>query len=73
VRPAVNLIFLIAVQQVLNGTISEKGILAPMHPSLNTPLMKELKEKYGCVLAASYSICSLLTKYSIECKEKIIG
>jgi saccharopine dehydrogenase (NADP+, L-glutamate forming) len=45
--PVVNLIFLIAVQQVLNGTISEKGILAPMHPSLNTPLMKELKEKYG--------------------------
>jgi saccharopine dehydrogenase (NADP+, L-glutamate forming) len=37
----------VAVQQVLNGTISEKGILAPMHPSLNTPLMKELKEKYG--------------------------
>jgi saccharopine dehydrogenase (NADP+, L-glutamate forming) len=37
----------VAVQQVLNGTISEKGILAPMNPALNKPLMKELKEKYG--------------------------
>ncbi|KAI1877036.1 uncharacterized protein JN550_001108 [Neoarthrinium moseri] len=37
----------IAVKQVLDGTISEKGVLAPMHPSLNTPLMKELKEKHG--------------------------
>ncbi|KAI9171637.1 Saccharopine dehydrogenase [NADP(+), L-glutamate-forming] [Paramyrothecium foliicola] len=37
----------VAVQQVLNGTITDKGILAPMHPNLNNPLMKELKEKYG--------------------------
>lgn len=37
----------VAVQQVLNGTLSEKGILAPMTPKINNPIMKELKEKYG--------------------------
>ncbi|CAK7229583.1 saccharopine dehydrogenase (NADP+, L-glutamate-forming) [Sporothrix curviconia] len=37
----------VAVQQVLNGTISEKGVLAPMNAKLNDPLIKELKEKYG--------------------------
>lgn len=37
----------VAVQQVLNGTISEKGILAPMTSKINDPLKKELKEKYG--------------------------
>ncbi|PQE29069.1 saccharopine dehydrogenase protein [Rutstroemia sp. NJR-2017a BBW] len=37
----------VAVKQVLDGTISEKGILAPMSPQINNPLMKELKEKYG--------------------------
>ena len=36
----------IAVQFVLNGTIAEKGILAPMTPKINDPLIKELK-KYG--------------------------
>lgn len=36
-----------AVQQVLNGTISERGILAPMNGKLNKPIMKELDEKYG--------------------------
>jgi len=37
----------IAVKQVLDGRISNKGILAPMDPSINKPLMQELKEKYG--------------------------
>lgn len=37
----------VAVQQVLNGTLSEKGILAPMNGKINGPLIKELKEKYG--------------------------
>lgn len=37
----------VAVKQVLNGTISEKGILAPMSWSLCEPLLVELKEKYG--------------------------
>ncbi|KZZ95468.1 saccharopine dehydrogenase [Moelleriella libera RCEF 2490] len=37
----------VAVQQILNGTLSEKGILAPMTPKINNPIMKELKEKYG--------------------------
>ncbi|KAI1486726.1 Apo Saccharopine reductase [Biscogniauxia mediterranea] len=37
----------VAVKQVLNGTISDKGILAPMSPRINDPLIKELKEKYG--------------------------
>ncbi|KAI1753206.1 Apo Saccharopine reductase [Xylaria castorea] len=37
----------LAVKQVLDGVISEKGVLAPMSPKINNPLMKELKEKYG--------------------------
>jgi saccharopine dehydrogenase (NADP+, L-glutamate forming) len=37
----------VAVQQVLDGTISEKGILAPMSPEICAPLMKTLTEKYG--------------------------
>lgn len=37
----------VAVKQVLNGTLSEKGILAPMNSKINDPLIKELKEKYG--------------------------
>jgi saccharopine dehydrogenase (NADP+, L-glutamate forming) len=37
----------VAVKLVLNGTISEKGILAPMYPKINDPLMKTLKEEYG--------------------------
>ncbi|RDW77022.1 saccharopine dehydrogenase-1 [Coleophoma cylindrospora] len=36
-----------AVKQVLNGTISETGILAPMNSKINDPLITELKEKYG--------------------------
>ena len=48
---------MIAVKQVLNGTISEKGVLAPMTPSINKPLMKELKEQYGFVyLSSSFEI-----------------
>lgn len=34
----------VAVQQVLNGTLSEKGVLAPMNSKINDPLIKELKE-----------------------------
>ncbi|PLB39771.1 saccharopine dehydrogenase (NADP+, L-glutamate-forming) [Aspergillus candidus] len=37
----------VAVKQVLNGTLSEKGVLAPMNGKINGPLMKELKEQYG--------------------------
>ncbi|KAF2261146.1 saccharopine dehydrogenase-like protein [Lojkania enalia] len=37
----------VAVQQVLDGTIKEKGILAPMSPEICAPLMKTLNEKYG--------------------------
>lgn len=40
----------VAVQQVLNGTLSDKGVLAPMNSKINDPLMKELKEKYGIYL-----------------------
>ncbi|KAK0703433.1 saccharopine dehydrogenase [Lasiosphaeria miniovina] len=36
----------VAVKQVLDGTIAEKGVLAPMNSKLNDPLIKELK-KYG--------------------------
>jgi saccharopine dehydrogenase (NADP+, L-glutamate forming) len=32
---------------VLNGTLSERGIIAPMTPKINNPLMKELKDNYG--------------------------
>ncbi|MCJ1482935.1 Saccharopine dehydrogenase [NADP(+), L-glutamate-forming] [Schaereria dolodes] len=39
----------IAVKQVLDGTISQKGILAPYTPEINNPLMEELK-KYGIEL-----------------------
>ena len=49
-RRKTNVAFGIAVKQVLDGTISDKGILAPMTPSINKPLMRELKEKYGLVL-----------------------
>ncbi|KAK1965632.1 saccharopine dehydrogenase [Colletotrichum eremochloae] len=37
----------VAVKQVLNGTLSEKGVLAPMSSKINDPLIKELKEQYG--------------------------
>jgi saccharopine dehydrogenase (NADP+, L-glutamate forming) len=37
----------VAVQQVLDGTISEKGILAPMDPKICRPLMDTLEQKYG--------------------------
>ncbi|KAK3378457.1 Saccharopine dehydrogenase [Podospora didyma] len=40
----------VAVKQVLSGQISAKGILAPMSPEINDPLMKELKEKYGITM-----------------------
>ncbi|KAL1952907.1 hypothetical protein VTO42DRAFT_3958 [Malbranchea cinnamomea] len=37
----------VAVKLVLDGTIKEKGILAPMTLDLCTPLIKTLKEEYG--------------------------
>ncbi|KAG5359264.1 Saccharopine dehydrogenase [NADP(+), L-glutamate-forming] [Yarrowia sp. C11] len=40
----------VAVKQVLNGTISTPGILAPVNPAINGPLIKELKEDYGIEL-----------------------
>lgn len=40
----------VAVKQVLDGTISERGVLAPYSWSLCEPIMKELKEKYGIYL-----------------------
>ncbi|MCJ1237988.1 Saccharopine dehydrogenase [NADP(+), L-glutamate-forming] [Varicellaria rhodocarpa] len=39
----------VAVKQVLDGTISEKGILAPITPKINDPLIAELK-KHGIEL-----------------------
>lgn len=36
----------VAVKLVLDGTISDKGVLAPMTTKINDPLIKELK-KYG--------------------------
>ncbi|KAF8427252.1 Saccharopine dehydrogenase [Tirmania nivea] len=37
----------VAVKQVLNGIITDRGVLAPMNVKLNNPLIKELKEEYG--------------------------
>lgn len=37
----------VAVQLVLDGTISDKGVLAPMNAKINDPLIKVLKEKYN--------------------------
>ena len=39
----------VAVKQVLDGTISERGVLAPMSSKINNPLMEELK-KYGITM-----------------------
>lgn len=36
----------IATKQILDGTLSEKGVIAPMSPKINDPLIKELA-KYG--------------------------
>ncbi|PKS12451.1 hypothetical protein jhhlp_000657 [Lomentospora prolificans] len=36
----------VAVQQVLDGTLSERGVLAPMSSKINDPLIRDLK-KYG--------------------------
>ena len=37
----------VAVQQVLNGKISQRGVIAPVSPEIADPLRLELKEKYG--------------------------
>ncbi|KAI5307606.1 Saccharopine dehydrogenase [NADP(+), L-glutamate-forming] [Ascosphaera atra] len=37
----------VAVKQVMDGTISDKGILAPMTEKLCAPLRKTLAEEYG--------------------------
>jgi len=40
----------VAVQQVLDGTIKEKGILAPMSHELCKPLMETLEKDYGITI-----------------------
>lgn len=40
----------VAVQQILDGTLSKKGLLAPMSSEINDPIMKTLKEKYNIYL-----------------------
>lgn len=40
----------VAVKQVLDRTISEKGIIAPLSPKISHSLLEELKEKYGIFL-----------------------
>lgn len=40
----------VAVQQVLDGTISKEGVLAPMTMDICAPLIKTLKEEYGIEL-----------------------
>jgi saccharopine dehydrogenase (NADP+, L-glutamate forming) len=36
----------VAVQQVLDGTLSERGVIAPMSPEICRPLLKTLEDKY---------------------------
>lgn len=40
----------VAVLQVLDGTISEKGMIAPLSSKINNSLIKTLKEKHGIFL-----------------------
>ncbi|KAJ5640476.1 Saccharopine dehydrogenase [Penicillium herquei] len=40
----------VAVKQVLNGTLTKKGVIAPMTMDICGPLIKELKEEYGIEL-----------------------
>lgn len=40
----------VATQQILDGTLSKKGLLAPMSADINEPIMKTLKEKYDIFL-----------------------
>ena len=40
----------IATKMVLDGEIKGPGLVAPYSPSINDPIMKELKEKYGIYL-----------------------
>lgn len=40
----------IAVQQIFDGTLSKRGLLAPMSGDINEPIMKALKDKYGIYL-----------------------
>lgn len=40
----------VATQQILDGTLSKKGLLAPMSSEINDPIMKTLKEKYDIYL-----------------------
>lgn len=37
----------VAVKQVLDGTISDRGVIAPLTAKICDPLRKELKEAYG--------------------------
>lgn len=40
----------VATQQILDGTLSKKGLLAPMSSEINDPLIKTLKDDYGIFL-----------------------
>lgn len=40
----------VATQQILDGTLSTRGLLAPMSSKLNDPIMKTLKDEHGIFL-----------------------
>ncbi|KAK6461395.1 seventh step in lysine biosynthesis pathway [Scheffersomyces coipomensis] len=40
----------VATQQILDGTLSTRGLLAPMSSKLNDPIMKTLKDEYNIYL-----------------------
>jgi hypothetical protein len=47
---------------VLNGTIAEKGVLAPMNSKINDPLMKELKDVSHISYAQVHSVNLVLSR-----------
>ncbi|KAK6205566.1 seventh step in lysine biosynthesis pathway [Scheffersomyces amazonensis] len=40
----------VATQQILDGTLSTRGLLAPMNSKINDPIMKTLKDEYNIFL-----------------------
>lgn len=40
----------VATKQILDGTLSKRGLLAPMSSDINDPIMKTLKDDYGIFL-----------------------
>ncbi|OHW96127.1 saccharopine dehydrogenase [Colletotrichum incanum] len=63
----------VAVKQVLDGTLAEKGILAPMSSKINDPLIEELKVNTTITDWFRCADSCFLQKYGIACKEEIVS